>query len=423
MAGDTDGSGKGPGQGSKNNPAGEPGGSGAEGGGSGEGSHDHELIGSLRHELPYLDNTDFKDPLNRLGLGAVDEKGASLFGMPQTAHDGYVCALQQDLWDLGFREDRQRGVFDEALRTAVIVFQRHARTSRRDEVPGEVEVTFTGGLTGEADEATRREIKLWKEKGYRRLLPILAEDAAEAIFTFAAREETGRPIPITVEKSFDPELGRETTHPVPRAYHFLENHRREGLRAGLLGWSQRSGWLGRLIRFIYEVDPKILPEFLGPNFIDVYNATNERSQRSRMGVRLTADDAWERLLRHPAVEKVNLYLAWQQILGPVLEVAERCRIRTVKGLTLLADVVWTLGPQEAILAADACGPRDIARSVADHLAPALYTLRTIVPPGKRHLVERYERIVRGEDIDESVEYYWHVRFELARAGRGGPKRH
>ncbi|HEV8323630.1 MAG TPA: peptidoglycan-binding domain-containing protein [Myxococcota bacterium] len=386
------------------------GGSGNGGGGDGGG-----LIRSLKHDLPYLENLDDADPLNRLALGALDDKGASWLVEKQTVYDGYVRALQTDLWELNFRENFVRGAFDAAVQDAVVTFQRHAgSTQSRAKLDGPVTVTYSGGPTGVVDAATRREIKLWKDHGWYRYTLNIGEGTVESILSRTSKLETGMPLELTRRRYFDRALNMEIEEPAPRAWQFMEEDKREGLRVGILGYSQRSGWLGRLVKFVYECDNRVPPSFFGDDFRNIYNLTNQSTERGRMAASLSADDRWRRFLHHPLTERANVFLAWEDLLKPLYAAAERNKVRTIKGLAFFFDLAWCLGLSEAEIVMDACGPRDLSRPVRDHLATGLYTLGVMVPPGKRKLLPRFQQIADAGDLDETAEYFWDISVVMAK---------
>lgn len=99
----------------------------------------------------------------------------------------WISDLELDLYDFGFRAvvanqtDDWGTIADDpeptgTLRTRVAWnvrrFQVHALTPSRMSASGgpmSVEVTFGGSVTGIVDDETKREIEIWKTKGYRRL--------------------------------------------------------------------------------------------------------------------------------------------------------------------------------------------------------------------------------------------------------------
>lgn len=102
-----------------------------------------------------------------------------------TAPFDWISDLQRDLWDFGYKAvlaDRTTGAlpatpapdgkFDERCERVVRRFQIHARLSLRKQASKTVTVkpTYTGPVTGIVDDATKREIEVWKTRGYTRAL-------------------------------------------------------------------------------------------------------------------------------------------------------------------------------------------------------------------------------------------------------------
>lgn len=97
----------------------------------------------------------------------------------------WVSDLQRDLWDLGYRSvlasktggllptrPKPDGRFDERCERAVRRLQIHARLPLRWRGQQQIcaKPTYTGGVTGVVDDATKREIEVWIKHGYRRVL-------------------------------------------------------------------------------------------------------------------------------------------------------------------------------------------------------------------------------------------------------------
>lgn len=97
----------------------------------------------------------------------------------------WISDLQRDMWDFGYRAvlaDRSTGVlpatpkpdgkFDDRCERVVRRFQIHARLGLRKQGNKTVTVkpTYSGEVTGVIDDATKREIELWKLSGNTRAL-------------------------------------------------------------------------------------------------------------------------------------------------------------------------------------------------------------------------------------------------------------
>ena len=368
--------------------------------------------GSYPNDKGYLDNLDETDPLNRLALGAADGIGAEDHGVPQTAYDGYVKGLQDDLWALGVRANLAWGVYDRWTEELVVRFQLAAARAERGGAAGPVEVTYTEPASGVADAATRREIRRWQQNGWYVAEKQICDTIMRRILWFTARRETGcTTIASRAIEETNVRTGRETTRWERGALDFRDVHPREGLRVGILAYSQRSGWLGKLLHKTFLVDPDYLSGTLG-DFRDVYNATRLRSEEARMATRLADDDRWRDFVIHPGVQDIQVYLAREQLLEPVLEAATRNRIRTIRGLAFLFDVAYKLGTDVAAFAADACGYRDVRIPVREHLQPGLVTVERLLSPGQGHLAPRFRELMRDPDLDETEEYFWNIRLRL-----------
>jgi peptidoglycan hydrolase-like protein with peptidoglycan-binding domain/uncharacterized Zn-binding protein involved in type VI secretion len=109
-----------------------------------------------------------------LKKGGRDEEGEKIYKKKGTirVHGHYILDLQQDLNDLGFPINGvPDGDFGGKTETAVKAFQTYAKASKIRVTGGKgVSVTpgFAGTATGIVDAATRKEIKLWKDKTYTR---------------------------------------------------------------------------------------------------------------------------------------------------------------------------------------------------------------------------------------------------------------
>ncbi len=97
----------------------------------------------------------------------------------------WVTDLQRDLWKLGYRSifaDKRTGrilanpvpdgTFDDRTERCVRRFQLHSKLARRRRGTEVVEVspTYAGDITGVVDDDTKREMKVWLENGYTRVL-------------------------------------------------------------------------------------------------------------------------------------------------------------------------------------------------------------------------------------------------------------
>jgi len=363
---------------------------------------------SLAPPRPYLENPDPLDAFNRLEVGAVDDVGARRHGVGQSAYDGYVVGLQRDLTALGVLGPSDAGVFDDTVRDAVMALQWQARTGRRaarDE-RWRVAVTYRGAASGEVDAETRGEIRRWLARGDRLQRPALDRVALLEVLRFTVREETGGGLHPGSERRLDPKYHREEVRARPMAQQFLARDRRVGLRAGLLGWSQRSGGLGKLLGEVYAAEPGALPACLGARWQEILNGANDVSERRRMELDPGPDEGWARLLRAPAVEEAGLRLAWRELVRPLLAEAARWRLRTAKGLSFLVDAALTLGRDDALAAVEVCDERTLAHTARAHLAPALYALDKVCMGAGTPATARLRRLVADDRIDEVIEYHW-----------------
>lgn len=129
----------------------------------------------------YLD--DLKKEVN-LKKGSVDKNGAAKNNTKPTVPDNHVTDLQTDLNNLGIiignREQggsftageplETDGIFGKQTARAVAWFQHIARRLRIRDVNGKLEYaqkTMESTLDYVVGEKTKKEIKLWKEKGYK----------------------------------------------------------------------------------------------------------------------------------------------------------------------------------------------------------------------------------------------------------------
>ncbi len=365
--------------------------------------------GSYPPPRPYLENLDGDDLLNRLVAGAADGDGEADHYCRQNVYDGYIKALQDDLWSLGLRADHRWGVYDATTVECVARFQRAARRPERGGASEPVEVTFSGEVSGDCDFATRREIAVWKARGWYVPAEQLLELAAKSVFSYTSMQETGRE--LDSKMLYERNAAGESI-PVyhPDAFEFVEEHPRLGMRVGWLGFDQRSGWLGRFLAKVYAVDPDLFADL--PDHVEIFNAARRSSESARMSARLGPPDRWKNFLQQPGVEKVQLYFAWDAILRPLYEAAARNRIRTIRGLAFLCDVAYKLDVDTSIFIADACDYRDVRRSAADHLQPAMLSLAHLLTAGRPDLHLRFRRILQAEDLDDEIEYFWDLQVRL-----------
>jgi murein DD-endopeptidase MepM/ murein hydrolase activator NlpD len=109
-----------------------------------------------------------------LSKGSIDKTGAKNFNRKANVPDNYVVELQQDLAELGFTSGSADGCFGSRTDEALRAFQEAARGDKRTKGGKAVTVSpsYQGEVHGECDRATCREIRQWKDSGYRSFWPL-----------------------------------------------------------------------------------------------------------------------------------------------------------------------------------------------------------------------------------------------------------
>lgn len=121
-----------------------------------------------------IDPVSYLDASVDLKKGCRDKKGEAIYKKPGLTKviGSYVFDLQQDMNDFGFPiNGLPDGDFGGKAEAAVRAFQTFAKTVKRRMVDGKpviITPTYAGESTGVVDAATRKEIKLWKDKKYTR---------------------------------------------------------------------------------------------------------------------------------------------------------------------------------------------------------------------------------------------------------------
>ncbi|MGV8075311.1 MAG: transglycosylase SLT domain-containing protein [Syntrophobacteraceae bacterium] len=106
--------------------------------------------------------------------GSIDRTGAKIYGKKATVPKNYVVELQKDLQALRFVPGSADGFFGTRTDEALRAFQEAALGDRRikDGKAITVSPSYKGGIHGECDSATRREIKHWIDRGYQPFWPL-----------------------------------------------------------------------------------------------------------------------------------------------------------------------------------------------------------------------------------------------------------
>jgi hypothetical protein len=293
------------------------------------------------------DNCPASDARGRLEPASLDDRGASLLRVPQTTYRGFVTQLQTDLARFGFDPGPLSGFFGPDTELAVRAFQEAALICTHR--PGGR--TFSGGISGIVDDATRAEISIWRQRAFRR----------HEVFLDATREE---------------QLLCEVAHALwgPAAFSRVSHDPAGGLRFGLLGFSQRSGALGRLVWRLWATSPRSFRWVFGRHGEEeLVAALTSPDPAVRMSLDLSAGDWTKRFAAAGEVDfwqREQLRLAREGALRPVVRLAGAARLRWERALAVLLLVFLEAGGEPAVRLALALGPRPPGVPVVTHVARA-----------------------------------------------------
>lgn len=109
-----------------------------------------------------------------LHKSSIDKTGAKRYNQKANVPEDYVVELQEDLAKLGFASGSADGYFGARTDEAVRAFQEAALSDKRtrDGKVVTVSPSYRGEVHGECDGNTCKEIRLWKEGGYRSVWPL-----------------------------------------------------------------------------------------------------------------------------------------------------------------------------------------------------------------------------------------------------------